>query len=144
MGRATVNMGDKEVTGGFMLPRGEYDLKIVEAVLGKSKNGDPMATINYAVVNGLEHEGKSLKFQRVTFIQNDGIGAWIAKSFLKSLGLPYKGDNVNIDTDEWLGKVLHAKVGVREYEGKEYNEIKEFSAYEGPEIKKSDDMDVPF
>ena len=138
------NAGDKDVSDGYpLLPDGEYDLKIVSVSMGKSKNDDPQAIVDYVVVNGLEYQGRSLKFHRLTFIPNDGPGAWIAKSFLKAIGQPYKGKDVILETDAWLGKILHANVGTHEYNGRKFNKVKGVSSYAGPEIK-TDGPDCPF
>ena len=123
MARISYNAGEEEVTDSFTpLPPGAYDLKIVEAEMTTSKNGDPQAIVNFVVVNGLAHEGKSVKFHRVTFISDDRPGAGIAKAFLKSIGQPYKGQ-IDVDTDAWVGKVLAADISIDEYNGKKYNKV---------------------
>jgi len=147
MGRATFNAGEGEPTSGFpLLPPGEYDLKITEAQMGTSKkSGFPQAMVNFVVVNGLEHEGKPLKFHYVTFIPDGQKGNGMAKTFLKALGQPYKGAEVVVDSDAWIGKVIHADVGVENYEGKQKNKLGfNIKAYEGPEIKSPVDEECPF
>lgn len=147
MGKATFKAGNDEPKEGFtLLPPGEYDLKIVEAQMGESKkSGLPQALVNFVVVNGLEHEGASLKFHYVTFIPEGQKGNGMAKTFLKALGQPYKGDAVVVDTDAWIGKVIHADVKVETYEGKQRNRLGfDISEYKGPEIKEAKEEDAPF
>lgn len=142
MGRLSYSAGDKEVTDGFQLiPKGTYDLKVVEATLGESKAGLPQATVNFVVVNS-EYADRPIKFYRVTFIPDDQKGAWIAKAFLKALGQPYKG-KVDVDTDVWIGKIVTADVGIEEYEGKEYNRVGNVRAYDGQQPSGKEE-EIPF
>lgn len=137
MGRANWKAGADEPSDGFEpIPAGEYQLKIVTAVMGETKEkGYPMATVDFVVVNSLKYNDKSIKFHRVTFIPEGEPGNGMAKTFLKALGLPYKGENIVIDTDQWIGKVLTASVIIEPYQGKEYNKIKGVKAYEGAPIE---------
>lgn len=124
MGTIQYDAGEEEVGDGFEpIPNGVYDLKIVEAEMGESKKGYPMATVNFVVINDEKYADKSINFHRVVFMPNSNPGAWIAKAFLKAIGQPYKG-NIEIDTDAWVGKKVTASVYTDEYEGKKFNKIK--------------------
>lgn len=146
MGKVSVNMGAKEADAIELLPDGTYQLKIVKADLKESKSGNPMVTVDLSVVNSLNHNGAKIMFHNVTIIPNDEKGAWIAKLFLKAIGQPYKG-NVTIDTDAWLGKIINAEVGVREYDNKKYNNINggSVTAFDGQivDAPKSEE-EIPF
>jgi hypothetical protein len=146
MARFKYNAGEEEVSDGFKpLPAGSYDLKITKAELGKSKDGTPMATVDYEVINSLQYNGKTVKFHRVTFIPEGLSGAWIAKSFLKAIGEPYKGKQVDVDTDTWVGKIIRADVVIEPYQGKDYNKIASVHPFEGglPEPTTQDE-EIPF
>lgn len=126
------------------LPDGVYDLKIIKAEEKTTKNGDPMVVVDFEVVNNPDFSGKKIKFHNVAFVPRTNPGAGIPVHFLKTIGEPWEGA-YKVQPQDWLGKFLKAKVGIREYEGKQYNNVTMVMPYEAEvAVNGSSDKDVPF
>jgi hypothetical protein len=144
MGTINIDLGNDDVQTGFTLvPEGEYDLKIVSAELKTSKKGDPQALVDFTVINTLSYDGKVIRNHMVTFLPQERSGAWIAKTFLKSIDQPYIG-SVEINTEAWIGKIVTASVIQQEYEGKMYNRINNVRKYSGNQIVKQEEEELLF
>lgn len=121
--------GIKPTSGGFsIVPAGTYKLKIANTFEGKSKNGDPMVTVDFVVVGG-EHDGAAIRFHNVTFFGRtpEGkpkAGAGMAVHFLKTIGEPWEGE-YEVNSLRWRGRGLEADVIEDIYNGKTTNKVKE-------------------
>lgn len=101
----------------YVIPDGEYDLKIVSATPGKTKAGDDKVTVDLAVASG-QHLGFVVRFHTVTFFLNSGHkAAGLAIKFLKTIGEPYEGE-FDYYPDRWVGKKLTAYLCAEEYNGR--------------------------
>lgn len=76
-------------------------------------NGLPENTISAQLeVCGGDEEGRTL-LCRMTLDEN-GKGFWATRLFLKTIGEPHKGDNIEIDTDRFIGRQFYATVKHKE------------------------------
>jgi hypothetical protein len=60
--------------------------------------------------------------------------------FLHCIGEPYEG-SFAWNSDNWQGQVVKVEIGSREYNGKEYNEVRNYILEEKPP---KDDKGIPF
>ena len=109
-----VNMPDSEPEAKkFDLPsQREHLLQVIEVYTPDDNpftNGLPkdIVSAKCEVVGG-EEEGRSL-LQRMT-LDDNGKGFWATRLFLKAIGEPHKGNDIEIDTDRWIGRQFFATV----------------------------------
>ena len=115
-----------------VLPKGWYDLKIVEFVSkagdtypkdGRTKNNDPMVNILCEVFNHPEFAGERV-FHTVTFLKAGTPGAGMSVHFLKTIGQPFEG-SFSVDSSKWVGSTFAGYIIQEEYKGKPKNKIGE-------------------
>ena len=90
----------------------EHLFQVVDVYTSKDnpfKNGLPedKVAVKCGVVGG-EEEGRTL-LQRLSLDENSK-GFFATKIFLKAIGEPYKGENIDLDTDRWVGRQFYATV----------------------------------
>lgn len=139
--------GAEMPSDGFTIPDNEYDLEIVKAKDGKSKNGDYQVTCDLKVIGGA-HDGFDVKFHRVTFFDPKGDkkkAAGMSVFFLKVIGQPWEG-KFQINPENWKGKRFHAYLAEKEYNGFKSMEVKWFAPLEnGSQVPASELVEeVPF
>lgn len=140
--------GIKPMTpGGYLIPAGRYRLRIVDTDEGKTTKGDYMITVHFKVVGGA-HDGKQVRFHRVTFMGRDADGApkkgaGFAIAFLKAIGQPYEGDSLEVNHLRWRGRELEADVIEEPYEDKVNNKVKEVYPVEQKQETGAEE-EVPF
>lgn len=118
-----------------VIPVGRYRLKIVKAVEGKTKKGDPKVTCDLIITDGA-WKNKHIPFHNVSFLAQGTDGAGFALSFLKAIGQPYQG-KFEVDASKWVDKTFEAEVFIDEYNGEQKNKLGEVYLSEAVE-------DVPF
>lgn len=81
--------------------------------------------VKLEVVGG-EEEGRSIL--HFLSLDSEWKGFFVTRLFLKSIGEQYKGEKVDIDTDEWVGKQFFATVVHSTADnGKTYANINEYN-----------------
>lgn len=118
--------GDDGDEGGRpeILPRGVYETVISDLTFEYSSNSNPMWTIVLEVSEG-EYTGRKL-WARVVFTEK---AKWRAKKDIAAfapelLEGPFNPEEI-ADNGELLGRAVRAKVGIRRYEGRNVNEVRE-------------------
>ena len=126
----TVDFDGVEMGSGGGVPAGRYNLRIVSADEKYSKKGSPMVVVDYEVMDG-PYAGRLVKFHYVVFFKDKmAPGAGMAKTFLKTIGLPYEGQ-ITVDSSKWIGRCLVGKVAMEAGpDGKEYPRVKFVDKYE--------------
>lgn len=101
----------------FVIPDGEYILRIAKAMEGKSKSGDYQVTCNLLVVDG-DHKGFKVNYHRVTFLdpKKNAQAAGMSIHFLKTIGQPWEGQ-FQIDPGAWEGKCFLGYLVQDDYQG---------------------------
>lgn len=130
---------------GMALPDGKYVLRIISAVVGVTKNGDPKVTVDYVVASG-PFEGRSVKFHTITFFKDKkSPAAGMAIHYLKCLGEPYEGQ-FSVNEAAWIGKSVEGMVvGEKANDGNVYSRVKFVNLYVPDHTKALEsDPDVPF
>jgi hypothetical protein len=120
---------------GFgLLPDGDYEVFATEGKWEDKVGKTPNANFTFVVRSDVEQEGKGRKVFHTFYISRDPEKVETSLGFIErfnlELGVP---DGVEFATQqEWinfvLGKPVKAHISKREYNGKEYNEIKWFNA----------------
>lgn len=107
---------DMSGQGDFVIPDGEYIMRIEKVTEGRSKKeNEYQVTCDLKVVEG-DRKNFQVRFHRVTFTdpKRSPKGAGMAIHFLKTIGQPWE-NKPNIDPSHWVGKVFMAWLEVSEY-----------------------------
>lgn len=128
------NKQAEETKGSFgLLPDGDYEVFAVDGKWTDEPNKTPNANLTFVVRSDVEQAGKGRKVFHTFYISRDPEKVETSLGFIQrfnlELGVP---DGVEFSTQqEWinyiLSKPVKARIGKREYNGKEYNEIKWFN-----------------
>lgn len=116
-----------------ILPEGDYDFVVTEFERARHPGSDKLPPCNKAVVH-IKIEGKegisTIRHQLFLHTITEGLLA----DFFKGIGQRKKGEKISMNWNKVVGATGRAKVGIREWDGKQYNEIKRF--YEPDELQK--------
>ena len=116
-----ISAGDTEPEqGSFQLPSAKEHLFQVTDFI--DSNDVDIVLPKLEVVGG-DEEGRSL-LNRIS-LDDKWKGFFATRLFLKAIGEPYKGE-IDIDTDNWVGKQFYATVVHNESKGKVYANIGEY------------------
>ena len=133
--KGTTNM-NKANESGFTFPDNEYEVEVAEKQDKQSKNGDPMISIKLVIKKG-EHAGKWVWDNIIISDNPESPGFKIlgrSKHFLHCIGEPYEGENLEWDSDRWLGKrcsVITATEEPNDYHKNKKNIVQEYFLLEG-------------
>jgi hypothetical protein len=108
-----------------VLPEGDYDFVVVEFERGRHPGSEKLPACNKAIVH-IRVEGK----EGVTTIKHNlflhSITEGMLCAFFTAIGQRKKGEKVTMNWNEVVGSKGRAKIGIKKWDGKEYNEIKRF------------------
>jgi hypothetical protein len=117
-----------EQEGYKLLPDGTYMFEISEKEDSESKNGDPMIKIVLRCIEEGDYEG-SLVWDNILIPDVDSPSSKIigrTKRFLHAIGEPFQGD-FDVDTDNWINKIVEAKISIGEFDGKKKNNVDRYN-----------------
>ncbi|MER1998397.1 MAG: DUF669 domain-containing protein [Lysinibacillus sp.] len=129
---------------------GDYEVTVVNTVLGKSTNGNNKITVDYEIRSDVPqaHQGQKIQFDNFTITEN---AMWRLQSISKAAQFPQGMEFSSYKewADTLLGKHLIVTVGHREYNGNKYPEVKgfkesQFGAPEGSGPIEVNEDDIPF
>jgi len=116
-----------------VLPEGDYDFEVIEFERARHPGSDKLPPCNKAIVH-IKIEGEEgvsiIKHQLFLHTQTEGLLA----AFFMGIGQRKRGEKISMNWNKVVGSKGRARVGIRKWEGKEYNEIKKF--YEPEETQK--------
>lgn len=108
-----------------VLPEGDYNFEVVSFERGRHNGSDKLPPCNKATVNikvkGAEGE-TTIKHNLFLHSKTEGMLC----AFFTAIGQRKHGEKVTMNWNAVPGSVGRCKVGIKKYEGKEYNEIKKF------------------
>ena len=119
-----------------LITEGEYEIMATEGKWHDEAGKTPRANFTFTVRSDVEQEFKGRKVFHDFYISRDPEKVETSLGFIErfnmDLGVP---DGVEFESQQqWinyvLGKPIKAKISKREYNGKEYNEIKFFNPTE--------------
>ena len=149
------NYDDFEEQEGFsILPDGTYMFEIAEKEDTYSSKGDVMINITLRCIE--EDRSGALVWDRILIPLPESPSHKVigrTKRFLHSIGEPYQG-NFDVDTDNWVGKTIEAKISKGEWNGRPKNVIDKYNLQAGnkdvntsnsqPKSNKQEEPDLPF
>lgn len=116
----------RTVGAGTILPPGDYEIVIKNAEPKQTKDGETYINLWYSVV-GPTHTG-AIIFEALHLWSGNPTRTEISLQHLKSIreacGL---NPNIGGTTDELINKRLRIRVGVREYNGDQYQSFKRYA-----------------
>lgn len=108
-----------------LLPAGDYDFEVVEIERGRHNGSEKLPPCNKAIVH-IRIEGK----EGVSIIRHQlflhTITEGMLCAFFVGIGQRQKGERITMNFNQVVGSKGRCKVGIRKYEGKDYNEVKKF------------------
>ena len=109
-----------------LLPDGDYDFMVTGFERARYKGGDKIPACNMAklaiditVPGG---ESVTINHQMMLYTTLE----WKLCEFFLGIGLRKKGEPLRMPWNQVIGRRGRCKIGIRKYDGKEYNEIKKF------------------
>ena len=123
------------------VPPGNYHVVIAGTESRLTSNGYPMEAVTLLIDEG-PRKGQRI-WHNVTFMPKEKNGAGIAIHFLKTIGESWEGE-IEVNPDNWVGKRFLAKIGIREYNGKELNQVTEILPVTDGVAFKDMASEVPF
>lgn len=117
-----------------LLPEGDYDFEVIEFERGRHNGSEKLPPCNKATVHIkiVSKEGETTTIRHNLFLHTKTEGMLCA--FFTGIGQRKKGEKVTMNWNKVVGSRGRCKVGIKTYEGKQYNEIKKF--YEPSEVNK--------
>lgn len=108
-----------------LLPEGDYNFEVISFERGRHNGSDKLPPCNKATVNikVVGSDGETV-IKHNLFLHSKTEGMLCA--FFTSIGQRKKGEKITMNWNAVTGSVGRCKVGIKKYDGKEYNEIKKF------------------
>ncbi|MEG1086140.1 MAG: DUF669 domain-containing protein [Anaerovoracaceae bacterium] len=122
---------ENDGAGFILLAEGDYDFEVASFERGRFAGSDKMPACNQAnlflKVKGKDLEtGKegeaTIRHRLLLHTKTE----WTLCEFFAGIGQRKKGEKLKMNWNLVVGSHGKAKVGIREYNGKKYNEIKKF------------------
>ncbi len=109
----------------ILLPEGEYDFTVDHFDRERFNGSDKMPACNKAVIylNVETPDGVAI-IRESLFLHTKGEGKLCA--FFTAIGQRQHGQRVNMNWNAVPGAKGRARIGIREYQGKQYNEVKKY------------------
>lgn len=108
-----------------VLPEGDYDFVVTEFERARHPGSAKLPPCNKAIVH-IKIEGEEgvsiIKHQLFLHTNTEGLLA----NFFLGIGQRKKDEKISMNWNKVVGSTGRAKVGIKKWEGKEYNEIKRF------------------
>lgn len=115
-----------------VLPEGDYDFEVIEFERARHPGSDKLPSCNKAIVHiRIEGEEGISNIRHQLFLHT--ITEGLLADFFKGIGQRKKGEKISMNWNRVVGATGRARVGIREWEGKQYNEIKKFYEPEEPQ-----------
>lgn len=121
-----------------LLPEGDYEFEVTAFERGRHNGSDKLPPCNKATltIKIADSEGNETHIKHNLFLHSKCEGMLCA--FFTSIGQRKKGEKVTMNWTAVPGSKGRCKVGIKTYEGKQYNEIKKFyEPVEGQQVGKS-------
>lgn len=128
MPRIKMDLSNVEV-GGPRVPPGQYVAELLDCEEKESSTGNPMLEWEWEISDG-DHEGQTVRSW--TSLQEHALFGF--KGHL--IGLGEDADDVDIDTDDLIGRKAILTIGERRYKDKESGEERTASSVERVDVYK--------
>lgn len=116
---------ERDAPDFILLPEGEYDFTVDHFDRERFNGSDKMPACNKAVLYlNVETPDGVAVVRESLFLHTKGEGKLCA--FFTAIGQRQHGQRVNMNWNAVPGAKGRAKIGIREYNGKQYNEVKKY------------------
>lgn len=116
---------ERDTPDFILLPEGEYDFTVDHFDRERFTGSDKMPACNKAVLYlNVETPDGVAVVRESLFLHTKGEGKLCA--FFTAIGQRQHGQRVNMNWNAVPGAKGRAKIGIREYQGKQYNEVKKY------------------
>jgi hypothetical protein len=116
---------EKDSSGFILLPAGEYEFTVKEFERARYAGGGKLPACNQAKLK-LEivtNDGTAL-INHNLFLHSRTEG--LVSAFFVAIGQKKHGEKLKMNWPKVIGARGRAKIGIREYDGKTFNEVKQF------------------
>ena len=108
-----------------LLPEGEYDFIVTKIERGKTNGTDKMPPCNKVDITlEVDQDGRSVPVKHSLLLHSRFEGQ-IAEFFV-AIGLKKKNESLRMNWNAAIGARGKCKLGIRTYNGNEYNQVKKF------------------
>jgi hypothetical protein len=108
-----------------VLPEGDYDFEVFDFERSRFNGSDKLPACNMAIVH-IKIQGKEGTSIIKHRLYLHSITEGLLCAFFTAIGQRKHGEKMGMNWNKVIGARGRAKVGIREYDGKQYNEIKRF------------------
>jgi len=116
---------EKDGNDYITLPEGDYDFEVVSYERARHPGSEKLPPCNKAIIKiKIETAQGVAMFNHNLFLHTNTEG--IISAFFAGIGQKKKGEKMTMNWPLVPGSTGRARVGIRTYDGKEYNEIKKF------------------
>lgn len=109
-----------------LLPEGEYNFQVESFERGRTNGGGALPPCNMAILKirlfGGHGESTIITHNLVMHTKTE----WMLSAFFTSIGQKKKGEPLKMNWNQVYGAKGRCNVGIKQYNGNEYNEIKKF------------------
>lgn len=124
---------EKESAGFITLPEGDYVFKVLEFQRARHEGSEKLPPCNKAVITlAIETPEGEAQIRHNLFLHSRTEG--MVSAFFIGIGLKKHGEPLKMDWPKVIGRTGKAKISVREYNGKQYNDVKRFLDPDAPVI----------
>lgn len=109
-----------------LLPEGDYSFKVESFERSRTNGSDKMPSCNMAVIK-IRVDGENDQSAMITYnlVLHSKL-EWKISEFFAGIGQKKKGEKLKMNWQYVPGSTGRCKVGIRTYNGNQYNEIKKF------------------
>lgn len=121
-----------------IVPEGDYDFEIVKFERGRYEGSEKMPACNKATVylKVVTPDGKEGLVRHQMFLHTKT--EWQLTDFFTAIGYRKRGERLRMNWNIVVGSTGRAKIGIRKYNGNDYNEVKKFyDPDDSPQMKQA-------
>lgn len=109
----------------ILLPEGDYDFKVEKYERSRFAGSDKMPACPMAIIYlTVYHDGQSISIKHNLMLHTKT--EWALSAFFGAIGQKKKGEKLKMNWNYVPGSTGRLKLGVRAYNGNQYNEVKKF------------------
>lgn len=117
---------EKDTEPLVVVPEGDYDFEVVKFERGRFEGSEKMPPCNKATVylKVVTPDGKESLVRHNMFLHTRT--EWQLTDFFTAIGYRKRGERLRMNWNIVVGSTGRAKIGIRKYNGNDFNEVKKF------------------
>lgn len=112
----------------ILLPEGEYNFKVVNFERAWYEGGEKLPACNKAIITIRVDDQVAIKENFFLTTRTEGM----LSAFFTSIGQKKKGEPLRMNWNKVIGSTGKIKLGIKTYNGNEYNEVKKWLSLDEP------------